>query len=481
MNGCFAPPSAARIEGEGVDDQGPDEAPAAHGRDPRAVAPWGRDPRSKATRLGASGADFDDLLRNRTSDSEQRAIHRYRYEQSLLPPPPGAAPGAAPPPPEPRLEPPPQRFRLAEKWYVVVEDRLEADVTTGVWICSHRLAWAPPVPPVLAGPERAAAEAALNAANAASAYGQHRPFPLPPLVEPAPAPLPPVLVVDPEAPVPPPDPRYCVEGVHYWVRATNHFTRVGGKGLAKRMHDAHTKDFAFAERMQGLLNVRQNVVWDCLDPDYAEQDRASQMSQYSNQFMQSAFEGADAVNADGAAGVSAKTIYMHRLWEEEWGRQHRKGLTPYLLGPAEALVNDFFEKIKQLCPCKFDVTPRKLTFLLLRDPRTSSEFSVCLRAYMTNLDQTRAGRNASYKVMNQNYLAGMTAYKRLGKYLLKELDHVRKELAGVVDELDTRVVDWYAIAAQMHRERPDPSGAASIGQWVRRVRQSVLPPWRMGG
>ena len=74
----------------------------------------------------------------------------------------------------------------------------------------------------------------------------------------------------------------------------------------------------------------------------------------------------------------------------------------------------------------------------------------------------------------------MAAYKRLGKYLLKELDHLRKELAGVANELDPRVVDWYAIAAQMHRERPDPSGAASIGQWVRRVRQSVLPPWRAG-
>ena len=83
--------------------------------------------------------------------------------------------------------------------------------------------------------------------------------------------------------------------------------------------------------------------------------------------------------------------------------------------------------------------------------------------------------------MNQNYLAGMTAYKRLGKYLLKELDHVRKRLTNVTDDLDASIVDWYAIAAQMHHEQPDPSGAASIRQWVRRVCQSVLPPWHMGG
>ena len=436
-----------------------DDAPAAHGRDPRL----------KAMRLGAPGADFDDLLRSRTSDSEQRAIHRRRYEQSLMPAPAGGAP-PPPPAPLPVLEPPPQRFRVNEQWYVVVGDG-ETDQTRGVWICTHTVC-------AVAG--TAADDPSARPVGVAAPI-HHRPYPQPES-------LPPGLqdAREPDTsvyPVPLPDLAYCKEGVHYWLPAVHPFTRVGVRDLARKLHEAHTKDFAFAERMQGLLNVRQNVVWDCLDPDYVEQDRAAQMSQYNSQFMQSAFEGADAVNADGAAGVSAKTIYMHRQWEEEWGRQHRKGLTPFLLGPAEALVSDFFEKIQKLCPSPGvgALTPRMLAFLILRDPRTSPEFSVCLRVYMTNLDQTRAGRNASYKVMNQNILAGVAAYKRLGTYLLKELDHLRKELAAVTDELDTRVVDWYAIAAQMHRERPDPSGAASIGQWVRRVRQSVLPPWRAGG
>ena len=126
----------------------------------------------------------------------------------------------------------------------------------------------------------------------------------------------------------------------------------------------------------------------------------------------------------------------------------------------------------------------------MRHPEIAPEFASCLHYFMTNLEQTRGGRNANYKQMNMTNMSKAMSYNRLGNFLSSKgalLMRLLNETANLHDfHFHWLIVDWYSIAGQMphlHRRFQDSPGAlALLGRGGNRHggQPGQAPPWRVG-
>ena len=85
---------------------------------------------------------------------------------------------------------------------------------------------------------------------------------------------------------------------------------------------------------------------------------------------------------------------------QEWVHKHYKNLTPLVTSAADALVSEFYQTVQVRMHEGWRLSVSQFARLLMRHPELSQHFGVCLQSYMTSVDQSRPGRNASYKVMN---------------------------------------------------------------------------------
>lgn len=124
--------------------------------------------------------------------------------------------------------------------------------------------------------------------------------------------------------------------------------------------------------------------------------------------------------------------------------------------------------------------------LMMRHPEISQYFATCLQYYMTSVDQGRAGRNASYKVMNAATVARFQSYKRFTEELQKRSIELQKFYDKITNmrffHFDDWTVDWYHIAGQLpevHRyfERPQEN---MLLKRLRNAQGEVAPPWIFG-
>ena len=164
--------------------------------------------------------------------------------------------------------------------------------------------------------------------------------------------------------------------------------------------------------------------------------------------------------------------------------KHYKGLMPIITSAAEAVVSDFYESVKERMHPDFVLSMRQFARLLMRHEGLSPHFANCLEHYMTSLDQTRGGRNPSYKQMSSVSTARFQSFKRfVGEFeaLAGELSDFYRDAANEHAFFFHRyLVDWHGIAGQLpdvHRHF-----APKIDNMALRRRRNPQDeePWRVG-
>ena len=164
--------------------------------------------------------------------------------------------------------------------------------------------------------------------------------------------------------------------------------------------------------------------------------------------------------------------------------KYYKGLTPIVTSAAEALVCDFYDSLKPRMHKDYVLSIRQLARLLMRHEALSPHFANCLQHYMTSLDQTRGGRNPSYKQMTSVSTARFQSFKRFVGELEARAGELSKFYRGAADVHEflfhRYLVDWHGVAGQLpdvHRHfTPKIDNMA-----LRRKRNPQdQEPWRVG-
>jgi hypothetical protein len=183
--------------------------------------------------------------------------------------------------------------------------------------------------------------------------------------------------------------------------------------------------------------------------------------------------------------VSAEALHIHKSFCKEWVTKHYKNLTPFVTSAAESLATEFYDHFKLRMPANYKLTCIELARIFMRHPAISPEFASCLHYSMTNIEQTRGGRNASYKQMNMVSMAKVQSYNRFGKWL-QDNDTVTM---GVLREMQNfhsfnlhpLIVDWYKIAGQMPHVHKSFEGYIDKNtKWQQEKGSKAVPPWKLG-
>jgi hypothetical protein len=288
-----------------------------------------------------------------------------------------------------------------------------------------------------------------------------------------------------------PSKTFCIEGVHYICPDTLHrspYYEIGLDILRGLLEQAEAADLAFAQRMQGLGNVTRSIVWDCLDPDYDPTDRKPVMQQFMTKYLERFYTRMQPGNIPDVSDLSDEALHKHKSFCKAWVKRHYCTLTPNITGPAEALTNEFFPYLKGQMPKHVQMTRLDLARILMRHQDFSAEFAICLHYYSTNLEHSRAARNASYKQMSSVSGAKIWSYNRLGNLLGEKIS----TLQTIFREMETLenvafhplLVDWYSILGQIpHVHKYFDDDAAQHAGAASRVGRSSgagqVPPWRV--
>ena len=297
----------------------------------------------------------------------------------------------------------------------------------------------------------------------------------------------------PDDPRKPPSQLFCLPGRDYVVPVEKsepgHYMEVGVDLLREVLEQAEALDLAFARRMEGLGNVAGKVVWDCLDPDYDPSDRPAVMQQFLTKYLGRFYDAIDPDGGPATGAVADEALHKHKAFCQAWAKRHYRALTPAVTGPAEALASEFYPYIENQFPPTARLTRAELARLLMRHPETATEFASCLNFFSTGLEQSRAGRNASYKQMASTSAARAASYKRMGDLLGRKLFELRPIFQGLEDPHDRvfhhLIVDWHSILGQMPQVHRSFFNTSSLGNAVKRARRDAdaaahLPPWRVG-
>ena len=275
----------------------------------------------------------------------------------------------------------------------------------------------------------------------------------------------------------------CKRDIHF-VQATPGAPWFWEIGLSKArvvLEGAEALDLAFARRMEGLAAVAPSVVWNCLDPDYDPSDREAVMAQFMQKYLERFYAHLEPTAIPDIESVSAEVLHKHKVFCQTLVQKHYRGLTPAVTSPAEALASEFYQHVEHLMDPKFQLTHMELARVLMRHKDFATEFATALHYYSGSLEQSRGGRNATYKQMTQTNAAKINSYKRLGTLL----DSKWQILADILRDLSTQsayymhllTVDWYDILGQVppvHRYFDALQGGH---QPKRRGGGNDEPPW----
>ena len=268
------------------------------------------------------------------------------------------------------------------------------------------------------------------------------------------------------------------------------YWEVGLKKLKDSLEKAEEMDLAFARRMEGLGSVAQAAVWGCLDPDYDPMDRKALMEQFMGKYLDRFWTKIDPGNSPDVQKVSEEALHKHRAWCKAWAQKHYKCLTPAVTAPAEALAGEFYQYLDKNFHQDFKLTRLELARVFMRHPEIAPEFASCLHYYSTDLEQTRGGRNASYKQMSVITASKASSYTRLGNMLAEKGHVLREAFSSLSSEhgfyLHPYIVDWYSVLGQMpyvHRYFEEPVDTwGGVGNTRNNGNNSAgnAPPWKIG-
>jgi hypothetical protein len=289
----------------------------------------------------------------------------------------------------------------------------------------------------------------------------------------------------------PPNLDACTPGVHF-TECSNPlaehpaYYEVGSEFLKKKVEEGEALDFAFARRMQGLLGVAQEHVWACLDPSFNPADRPAAMERFTASYTASFYKAVSWQDQQDPRAVATEALQQHKAFCEEWVHKHYRTLTPVVTAAAEALVADFYDSVRDRMHKGAILSVQRFARLMMRHPVLSQYFGVCLQSYMTSIDQSRPGRNASYKAMNTATVMRFQSFKRFVREFESHA-HVLHALYKELAELEhfhfhPYVVDWYDIAGQLpeaHRFFARPQDNLLLKR-LRNPNGEGRAPWLVG-
>ena len=292
---------------------------------------------------------------------------------------------------------------------------------------------------------------------------------------------------------PTPDTKHCKRGRDFIACDPESdkpkFWEVGLAHARQLLEKAEALDLEFARRMEGLGSVSQSVVWNCLDPDYDASDREAVMSQFMQKYLERFYAQFEPANVPDIESVAAEALHKHKVFCQTWVQKHYRTLTPVVTAPAEALAADFYSHVERFMDPERKLTRMELARILMRHPMFSTDFATALYYYSGSLEQSRGGRNATYKQMSQTNSAKINSYRRLSSLL----DDKWVELSKVIGEITKDpsayymhplTVDWYDILGQtppVHRHFEEQQGSSFLhgpGKRGRGKKQQDEPPWR---
>ena len=288
---------------------------------------------------------------------------------------------------------------------------------------------------------------------------------------------------------PKPDSLKCKEGRDFIVANPSLFWEVGLKTARDILEKAEAMDLAFARRMEGFGSVGRSMVWDCLDPDYDASDREAVMAQFIGKYLERFYSNINPGNTPSIESVSAEALHKHKVFCKAWTEKHYKTLTPMVTAPAEALASEFYSQLESYMQAgEYKLTRMDLARLLMRHPDFAPDFASALHFFSGSLEQSRGGRNASYKQINMMGAARVASYKKLGTLLAERSSVLKDALAELCTPaafyLHPWTVDWYDILGQIpsvHRYFEDPSQYKGISERGRGGNfDSDMPPWLFG-
>lgn len=425
------------------------------------------------SQAGATGTNWGGILNpgpdeeaiadqhRRENDAE---LHRIREVRQA------AAAGVAPPPYRPARVPipipPSSRFQLKTKWFYIVQDPPTLPFRPGLWghylvtyeehiVNGHRLA-----KPYMENPLRIRHPDDITDGAPGTEEGDPKPMP---------------------------DPYFCLENVHYVSASAPDeppaYYEIGVETLRATLEQAEALDLAFARRMEGMGNVTRSVVWDCLDPDYDPGDRKAVMDQFTHKYMERFYARLEPGNTPDVRDVAEEALHKHKTFCKAWTQKHYKTLTPTVTAPAETLAAEFFPFLEPWFPKEHPFTRAELARILMRHEEFSTDFATCLHYYMVSLEQSRGGRNASYKQMTQVSNARAWSYSRMGNMLAEKQTVLMRFFRELRDPANywfhPTIVDWYCIMGQIpqvHKYFDDE--AAQSGPAPRIRNGGIVPPWR---
>ena len=241
-----------------------------------------------------------------------------------------------------------------------------------------------------------------------------------------------------------------------WIEITNGNLEIMQSVLKDHCMQAEDMDYQFALSIQGLRGASLNAVWNCTDPEYDMTDRTAIMAQFVRMYMERFYKKVDVHSGNtGVDEVVQEALSMHEEFCKGWVACHHRTLTPEVTSAAESLVGLFYNKLEGIVPvaARPYFSRVHMARLLRRHKEFSGEFATCLYHYMTSLDHMRGNRNASYRSMQNERAAHITAMRRMDALLTSKFDTLKVEISNVANYFylffNPYFIDWHYIAGQL--------------------------------
>lgn len=249
---------------------------------------------------------------------------------------------------------------------------------------------------------------------------------------------------------------------------------------------AEELDYAFALSMQGLRGTNLSAVWTCTDPEFDITDRSVVMAQFVRTYMEKFYQHVSVTSTTDVEEVVHEALRMHEEFCKGWVSRHHRTLSSEISAASEALVGLFMDDMKPILPPNLPITRTHMSRYLRRHQDYSGEFAHCLYHYMTSTEHMRGNRNPSYKAMNNERTAHITALKKMGNMLFDPANQnkIRNYLQNLnTDTLifDKMFIDWHHVATQMPQHHKEFDGYANNFSMFRSRtggRGNPFPPWQ---
>jgi hypothetical protein len=272
-------------------------------------------------------------------------------------------------------------------------------------------------------------------------------------------------------------------GVDWIVTDVNNI-EISKEKLKDACEQAEELDYAFALSMQGLRGASIQAVWHCIDPEYDVSDRAPVLAQFVKMYMEKFYSQINAPAGTVVEDVVHEALNLHEEFCKGWVHTHHRTLSADVTAAAESLVGVFFDDLCKAFPPNVALTRMHMARYFRRNSQYSGEFANCLYHYMTSLEQMRGNRNASYRAMQTERVAYITAMKKMANMLQERFGDIRTDLRNVSASsiiFDVRFIDWHYIAGQLPAHHKEFDGYAqnfTIFRTRPGGRGARIPPWQ---